>query len=152
MLYYLIENEKVDVAASRAIIVANETPLRPGKLEGLDYIYAPFADVTRGEGQLTPQIARKIVSYYDGIPDDCRKLYVVCDAGQSRSAALAAGLLKAEGQDDMLVWANPKYHPNPHVYRTICQAFGIRISDMQIKRLSHISEKALKQAIRSQKG
>ncbi len=152
MLYYLLEEKRIDVAASRAIIVASETPLRPKKLGSLNYIYAPFDDVTQGEGKLTPQLAHRIVSYYDDISEDCEMLFVVCDAGQSRSAAIAAAILKVEGQDNIEpIWANPKYQPNPHVYRTMCQAFGIQISNLALKRLSGINTKAYRQAIQSQK-
>lgn len=154
-LYYLLSEGKVDVATSRAIIVANETPLRPSKLGNLNYIYAPFADVTQGEGKLTSKTARKIASYYDDISEDedVELLYVVCDAGQSRSPSVAACLLKLEGQDDKKsIWANPQYNPNPYVYKTMSLAFGLRITDRRLRRLVHINKKALKKAIQKQKG
>lgn len=148
MLYHLLRESAVDITTACAIIVASETPLRPQILGQLDYLYAPFADVTQGEGILTPQTARKIAVYFDDLTETCERLFICCDAGESRSAAVAAALLRAEGRDDKkLIWCKAKYHPNPHVYRTLCQVYGIRISALEIRRLVRINKKALKKSI-----
>jgi len=145
--------EKLNTDTSYAIIVATETELRKKPLGNLRYLYAPFEDTEYGGGSLTPKIARKIVSYYDGIPaDSCEILFLVCDAGQSRSAALAAALLNAEGQDDIKsVWSNPRYNPNPLVYRLVLQVFGKRVSNAKIRRLVHINDKARKKQIKQRR-
>lgn len=44
---------------------------------------------------------------------------VHCDAGTSRSAGVAAAILKAYTGDDSQIFDNPKYKPNMLCYRTV---------------------------------
>ena len=46
---------------------------------------------------------------------------VHCEAGMSRSPAVAAGLCRAFGEDDQLFWQ--EYQPNRHVYRLVTEVF-----------------------------
>ena len=50
--------------------------------------------------------------------DDVPLVIVNCEAGQSRSAAVAGALAKFYGGDDS-VFFKPPYTPNMHVYRTL---------------------------------
>lgn len=43
---------------------------------------------------------------------------VHCDAGISRSSGIAAAILKAYTNDDIIIFDNPKYRPNMLCYRT----------------------------------
>lgn len=47
-------------------------------------------------------------------------LFVCCDSGESRSAAIAAAILRAAGQSDRIIWDSSEYHPNRLVYRRLC--------------------------------
>lgn len=43
-------------------------------------------------------------------------LYVYCDSGISCSAAIAAAIIRAIGDDDCVFWWNARYHPNHYVF------------------------------------
>ncbi len=51
------------------------------------------------------------------------RIIVQCEAGVSRSAGVAAAILKAKTGDDMSVFGNPFYKPNMHCYRTMLNSF-----------------------------
>ena len=73
-----------------------------------------------------------------------------CDSEESRSSAMAATLLKCYGQDEMKIWENPKYHPNTLVYKTLCQAFDIYVSDVELNSLVHVNNQAFRKAIKGE--
>lgn len=50
-------------------------------------------------------------------------LTVHCTQGASRSAAVAAAVLRGLGEDDRLIWDDPRYCPNRLVYSVVCAAF-----------------------------
>jgi len=50
-------------------------------------------------------------------------LIIHCTAGVSRSAAVAAAVLAGCGADDGVIWNDPRYQPNPLVYRVVRAAF-----------------------------
>lgn len=50
-------------------------------------------------------------------------LIVHCTEGVSRSAAVAAGILTGLGEEDASIRQNPRYRPNPLVYRLVREAF-----------------------------
>lgn len=52
-----------------------------------------------------------------------QKIIVHCTAGKSRSAAVAASLMKCITGDDNFIFKNPKYKPNMRVYRMIIEAW-----------------------------
>jgi len=79
--------------------------------------------------------------------NDFGRVYVCCDSGESRSTAMAAVILKFYGQSDEEIWTNPHYHPNRLVYKKQLNAFGIKISNIKLKYLKYVSERALKRAI-----
>lgn len=154
LLYHLLREGQVSLPDSAAIILADETVLRPKLLKDLDFLYAPVRDVPKVcEGSFTPAIAKKIGDYYDDLPDSCQILYICCDAGQSRSAAVGAALLRASGGDDRArIWARAdKYHPNPLVYRLQCQALSIRVSPIRLWQLEQQNRKACKGLFTRQK-
>lgn len=49
-----------------------------------------------------------------------------CDAGYSRSPAVAAAIAKAFGVDDEEYFSGGRYCPNRHVYRTTLNEFAER--------------------------
>ena len=69
-----------------------------------------------------PIHAELIYEFFRSIPDGA-DLFVCCDAGESRSAAIAAALKVAQGESDAEIWNSPEYHPNPLVYRTCRETF-----------------------------
>lgn len=55
---------------------------------------------------------------------DCKLLIVHCGAGQSRSAAVAAAISDYLNLN-LEIFGNPKYSPNPTVYKCCLNEFGI---------------------------
>ena len=60
-------------------------------------------------------------------------LFVCCDCGVSRSAALTAAILHTDGDDDLSIWRDQNYMPNPLVYRLMCEALGLGVSEQELK-------------------
>ena len=73
-------------------------------------------------------------------------LYSVCDCGQSRSAGVAAAIVRYLGGEDLGIWDSPYYKPNPLVYRLTCEALGIEVTDEDITYLVEINEKRFDEA------
>lgn len=51
-------------------------------------------------------------------------VFICCDSGESRSAAIAAALKKYQGEPDSYIWNSKEYHPNTLVYEICCDVFG----------------------------
>ena len=56
--------------------------------------------------------------------------------------------MRYNGIDEMKIWKNPHYHPNPLVYKLLCYAFEIQVSDKEIAEKVTINNKALSDAIK----
>ena len=91
----------------------------------------------------------KIKSFIASLPNNITDLFVLCDAGESRSTAIAAAILLFAGRNDEPVWNNPFYHPNPLVFRRLCQAFGIEMTEEQIESKKKQNGDAFKNAIKN---
>ncbi|MBQ2793578.1 MAG: hypothetical protein IJF05_02635 [Clostridia bacterium] len=76
-----------------------------------------------------------------------KNIYSACDGGQSRSAGIAAAIVRYLGGEDLGIWDSPHYKPNPLVYRLTCEAFGIEVTDEDITYLVEINEKTFDDAI-----
>lgn len=74
------------------------------------------------------QLAAEVASFLRR-PDARSKLFVCCDCGVSRSAALAAAIRCASGGSDLPIWHDPNYMPNPLVYRLMRQALDAPITE-----------------------
>ena len=83
-----------------------------------------FLDTTEESNphRFKPIHAELIYEFFRSIPDGA-DLFVCCDAGESRSAAIAAALKVAQGESDAEIWNSPEYHPKPLVYRTCRETF-----------------------------
>lgn len=111
---------------TESIMISISTPLSPydnapftsptNKIKGILRLY--FTDTDGGEDSMTPDDAKAIcefVTRHANIPN----IIVHCDAGQSRSAGVAAALLKCFTGDDSQIFNNPYYKPNRHCYRLV---------------------------------
>lgn len=62
--------------------------------------------------------AKKIVAFIKRCQErGIQEIWVHCDAGISRSAGVAAAIMKYLNNDDSLIFNNPKYCPNMYCYR-----------------------------------
>lgn len=76
-----------------------------------------FDDVDGGKNCITKEDAQMIKSFVGRHKD---KLIIVhCDGGISRSAGIAAALLKFYNGDDSEIFDNGRYRPNMLCYRTM---------------------------------
>ena len=70
-------------------------------------------------------------------------LFVCCDSGESRSAAIAAAVQLAVGEDDLDIWKSTDYHPNGLVFRMMCSALKLDLSEEEIRRRKDINDAAI---------
>ena len=86
-----------------------------------------FSDSSTGIGtrSFAAEQAKRIVEFTQSFDDHIDKVIVACMLGRSRSAGIAAALVKYYCGDDMQIWGNPQYSPNPLCYRLLVEAFGL---------------------------
>lgn len=92
-----------------------------------DIIFERFNDVDSESPKYTPitdEIANEIADFIFKYKDNSKvELCIVhCDAGQSRSAGVAAAILKFLYNDDTQIFSNKLYKPNMLVYRKVLNA------------------------------
>ena len=74
---------------------------------------------------MSDEDAKKIKIFIDRYQDRVEQIIVHCEAGQSRSAGVMAAIKLWLENDKFSVWDDPKYTPNRHCYRTMCnEIFG----------------------------
>ncbi len=113
-------------------IISISTPFdRPNKFfknpQCKEILYLVFDDIVdaRESGILMDENdARKVAEFcVRNIRRGVRTIWVHCDAGISRSAGVAAAILKYFTGDDTQIYDNPRYAPNSHCYRMVLNAF-----------------------------
>jgi len=67
------------------------------------------------------KMARKIIKFAN--KHKKQKIYCLCDAGISRSSAIACALNKHYNGDDYELWNDWHYEPNKHIYNTMMNEF-----------------------------
>jgi len=108
-----------------------------------------FNDVTNDSDHnaFTKDAAAQIAEFVRSLPNNIDTLFVCCDSGESRSTAMAAAIMRHNGMEELKIWRNPHYHPNPLVYKLLCDAFGIPVSDEDVAERIAVNNKALSDAI-----
>lgn len=88
----------------------------------LDICFLKFDDVDGSAGMTTGQ-AYKVHKFLDRAINTLEfdRVIVQCEAGQSRSAGVAAALMKFYNGDDFLIFGSPRYTPNMRCYRTMLE-------------------------------
>lgn len=85
-----------------------------------------FDDVNRGDiNCITKDDAMKIAKFvmrHVNTTSCVDHILVHCEAGQSRSAGVAAAILKFYTGNDMQIYGNPKYTPNSTCYSMVLEA------------------------------
>ena len=85
-----------------------------------------FDDVEENDGEgycITDEDARFIVYFVKRVQDEVDLLIVHCEAGVSRSAGVAAAIMKSLYNDDTSIFENPKFRPNMTCYRKVLETF-----------------------------
>lgn len=97
------------------------------------------------------------------ISQKVKEIYICCDSGESRSAAIAAAIrrhLERKRRKYIIkispkekdIWANPHYHPNILVYDLMCKAFHMKTTKLGLFIRKRTSRNALRKAIRESRG
>lgn len=97
----------------------------------ISVIYSQFDDIdscteVHGEIPMMQSDAKHIVDGIEHNINRIQQIIVHCDAGYSRSPAIAAAIAKAFGMDDEKYFSGGRYCPNRHVYRTMLNEFAER--------------------------
>lgn len=141
-LYYNLENDDRNVCA----IIASSYDVRVDKLTKLkSKLILSFNDIidSNNASSFNKSIAGEIHFYINSLQSDVEVLYVCCDSGESRSSAIAAAITRFYGKDDMEIWSNPHYHPNPLVYKLLCEEFGVVLFDGELEDKINLNNNAL---------
>ena len=142
-LYY--EFNEINAEKSCAIIVSSYD-VNTEKLKKLNSkLVLHFDDITQlnSEHSFNNEFSEKIFNFVNTLPQDIENIYVCCDAGESRSSAIAAVIMRFYGYDEMTVWKNPHYDPNALVYKILCRRFGFNVTDDEVGEKKKINEQAL---------
>lgn len=95
-----------------------------------DILYLEFYDISynsqeifKGYAPMTDEDAVKIRDFVLKWKNKVNTIWVHCDAGISRSAGVAAGILEALGKDNSYIFDSKMYFPNLLCYRKTLNAF-----------------------------
>lgn len=133
-----------------AVIAVSSYGIRQEALKGFcASLCMNYADITDARGRAAFNIAEaeQIATFVKMLPKELDTLFVSCDSGESRSPAMAAAITRYKALNDMHIWTNPHYHPNPLVYKKLCAAFGLPVSDKEIAKKLSINRKAFSDKI-----
>lgn len=85
--------------------------------------------------------AIKIKMFVDTYKNKINNIVVHCTAGISRSGAVGCVLARYLNGDDDYLLATGKYIPNKHVYKLMCETFGLEYSEELFKEKMKIRNK-----------
>ena len=129
-------------------ILSSASEVDEAGLAGLDYVLRQYEDLDyECPGRsFSDEAAETFASYLRSHPS-LDTLYCCCDAGESRSPAVAAAVLRFLGRDDLAIWSDPHYHPNMLVFEKLMAALGMPVADEELDLLIYINQKAFRDAI-----
>lgn len=124
------------------------TELQMEKSYPSNVLLLPFADTEDEKHPLafSAEQAEGAAAFFcrDGHNQD---ITVCCDAGESRSAAMAAALMLSDGQSDEDIWGSAEYHPNTLVFRLMCHELGVQVGQEDIEQRKALNDKAIRDEI-----
>ncbi len=122
--------------SSNKVIISIRTPedkkavFNPDNSSIKDVLYLSFYDVStetqdifKGYPAMTDEDAVEIRDFVLKWKNKVGTLWVHCDAGISRSAGVAAGILEALGQNNSFILNSKMYYPNMLCYQKTLNAF-----------------------------
>ena len=146
-LYQIIAEEDVGNCGA---IISSSSEINAVKLRGIPYIFRQYEDLDyESPGRSFSQTdAAAVADFIKNLGADV--LYCCCNAGESRSPAVAAAVMRYFGLDDLQVWKNPHYHPNMLVFEMLADALDVEVSDEEKDYRFYINQKVFRDAIRKQ--
>lgn len=151
-LCYDIDDGIITDAAVSVVILSTSHEPKWGHLDRFaESLVLSYDDVIDPDDPYayTAKLAEQVASLVKRVENDptITGIYSVCDGGQSRSAGIAAAVVRYLGGEDLGIWDSPHYKPNPLVYRLTCEALGIEVTDEDMTYLVEINEKTFDDAI-----
>ena len=145
-LYQILSEDTKEASAA---ILSSASEVDPGKLQGIRYVFRQYEDLDyESPGRsFSLEDAVAFADFLTAQENPIDTLYCCCDAGESRSPAVAAAVMRYLGMDDMAIWQNPRYHPNMLVFVMLTEALGAAVSDGEIDFLMETNQKAFRDAI-----
>ena len=145
-LYRLLaESSQPDSVA----ILSSASPVDTSRLGNIRYVFRQYEDLDYPQpGRAFSREDAESFSHFIRSLTGCRTLYCCCDAGERRSPAVAAAVMRYWSADDMLIWRNPKYHPNMLVFDLLTDALGIPVTDDEKDFRLYENRKAFRDAVR----
>lgn len=146
-LYQMMEQGKIP--DNSAAVLCTTADISSEKMGAIPFLHMEFSDILnqRAPDAFCMDHARAIRLFVDsctGISD----LYFCCDSGESRSAALVAATMHYLGQDEMAVWKNTHYRPNPLVYYLQSRAYDLSVTEEDAQELYHYNQHLFAKQIR----
>ena len=99
---------------------------------------------------ISQEAADRIGDFIRMLDPAVKTVYCACNMGQCRSTAVAAAVHLYFGLDDMHIWENPAYQPNPLVFQKLCRALRIPMGDELLDLRLETNHYAFRRAIRKQ--
>lgn len=116
------------------------------------YILAEYMDLDyESPRSFSVEQADGFADFLKALKENTTDLYVCCDAGESRSPAIAAAIHRWMAQSDAYIWESPKYHPNALCFCRMLEALKMDITDEEIDILIQTNQSAFKKAIQQAK-
>ena len=103
-----------------------------------------FDDVTEGSSFgfcITDEDAAAILAFVLNVKDTVQRLIVHCEAGVSRSAGVAAAIMKVLYGDDMPIFNNTQYCPNMTCYKKVLLAFTGAVDEEDLRNKERLNRK-----------
>lgn len=105
-------------------------------------LYLDFSD-TEGSNGMSPFDAKKVACFVmQNISDGREHIYVHCDQGVSRSAGVAAAILRAYGKDEGQILDCSDYCINARCYELVLNAFCVSITKEEVLEAKQRSRRA----------
>jgi len=145
-LYQILAQENPNRCGA---IISSSSDIDAARLWKISYVVRQYADVDyacpgRSFSQSDAAAFADFLRQSDGRIDT---LYCCCDAGESRSPAVAAAVMRYLGMDDLPIWRNPHYHPNMLVFAEFAARLGISVSDEEKDALFYTNQQAFRDAV-----
>lgn len=131
-------------------VISSAAEIDPTKLRGIPYVFRQYEDLDcECPGRSFSQTdAAAFASFLKHLGTGMDTLYCCCDAGESRSPAVAAAMMRYLGMDDMPLWQDPHYHPNMLVFEMLTNALECPVSHEEKDFRFYTNRKAFQDAIR----
>lgn len=116
-----------------ACVISINTPGREHLDIATPVLYLDFNDTTDENG-ISMFDSRKIAIFVSSnVAQGNKHIIIHCDQGISRSAGVAAAILKAYNMDEDIILKNGHYCINPRCYEYACKAFRLPITPEQVR-------------------